>query len=417
MKKADSLRRRIVVAYMTFAVAVSAVFSVIAALAVEGIEGKLVDERLRDVAEWAAPRHAGGMPVQMPAGLTFHHGADIPRSLRGLPHGAVDIKVDGTNLHVYAGQDGKGEYVVVDHASEYDKIEIVVYSMFGAGFLAFVGCSLVLARFLANRIVNPITSLSQAVEERHESLPCLERKDELGTLARAFAGHTGELKQFLDRERFFTGDVSHELRTPLTVISGAAELLMAHTEGNAALHAPAERIQRAAREASDVASVLLRLARSPQGQDAAEQSAAELAQYEVARCQPLVAGKPVTLRYLGGEDFTVRGPRELLQAAISNLLRNACTYTEQGEVILRLERHAIVVEDTGPGLPRAAIARLTGEAMPDGDGASSGSGLGLGLVLRICTYLGAELRIRQGEGGGTRFDVVFPAQVADLTQS
>jgi len=413
MKKSESLRRRIVVAYMTFAVAVSAVFSVIAALAVEGIEGKLVDERLRNVAEWAAPRHAGGMPVQMPAGLTFHHGGDIPRSLRGLPHGVADISVDGTDLHVFAGRDEKGEYVVVDHDSEYDKIEIVVYSMFAAGFLAFVGCSLILARFLANRIVNPITSLSQAVEERHEALPCLERSDELGTLARAFAGHTGELKQFLDRERFFTGDVSHELRTPLTVISGAAELLMVQTEDEAGLHAPAERIYRAAREASDVASVLLRLARSPQGEDAPEQSAAELAQHEIARCQPLVAGKPVTLRYQGGADFAVRGPRELLQAAIGNLLRNACAYTEQGEVVLRLESHSIVVEDTGPGLPPAALARLRGEAMPDGDGASSGSGLGLGLVQRICVYLGAELRVRQLVAGGTRFDISFP----DLTQS
>lgn len=409
MKKTDSLRRRIVVAYMAFAVAVSAVFSVIAALAVEGIEGKLVDERLKNVAEWAAPRHAGGMPVQMPAGLTFYQGADIPRSLHGLPHGVVNIRVDGVNLHVFAGSDGQGEFVVVDHDSEYDKIEIVVYSMFFTCFLAFVGCSLILARFLANRIVNPITSLSQAVEEREESLPCLDREDELGTLARAFAGHTGELKQFLDRERFFTGDVSHELRTPLTVISGAAELLMARTEGDAALHLPAERIYRAAREASEVASVLLRLARSPQGQDAPEQSAAELAQYEVARCQPLVAGKPVTLRYLGGEDFIVRGPRELLQAAIGNLLRNACTYTEQGEVVLRLEPHAIVVEDTGPGLPPAALARMNGLAMPDGDGASAGSGLGLGLVQRICAYLGAELQVKQGTGGGTRFDVVFPA--------
>ncbi len=408
MKKSDSLRRRIVVAYMTFAVAVSAVFSMIAALAVEGIEGKLVDERLRDVAEWAAPRHAGGLPVQMPAGLTFHHGADIPRSLRGLPHGVADITVDGTDLHVFAGRDEKGEFVVVDHDSEYDKIEIVVYSMFAAGFLAFVGCSLLLARFLANRIVNPITSLSQAVEDRQDELPCLERSDELGVLARAFAGRTSELKQFLDRERFFTGDVSHELRTPLTVISGAAEILMARTEGEPGLHGPAERIYRSAREANDVASVLLRLARSPQGDDAPEQSAAELGQYEVARYQLLVAEKPVTLSYRGGPDFTVRGPRELLQAAIGNLLRNACTYTEEGEVVLRLEPRSIIVEDTGPGLPPAAQARLRGEGMPDGDGASAGSGLGLGLVQRICAYLGAELHVKQREGGGTRFDVIFP---------
>lgn len=414
MTKTESLRRRIIVAYMAFAIAVTAVFSIIAALAVEGIEQKLVDERLEEVALWAAPRHAGGMSVQMPAGLTFHHGADIPRSLRGLPHGVREITVDGTDLHVLAGNDGRGEFVVVDHDSEYEKIELVVYSMFAAGFVAFVACSLMMARYLANRIVTPISVLSHAVEERKDDLPCLERPDELGVLARAFAGRTGELKQFLDRERFFTGDVSHELRTPLTVISGAAEVMMARTEWDAGLHAAAERIYRAAREASDVTSVLLRLARSPHGLEAPPQSIAGLAEEEATRNQPLVAGKPVALRYLGGADFIVHGPRELVQAAIGNLLRNACAYTEKGEVVLRLEQRSIVVEDTGPGLPPAAIARLRGDALPVGDGVSSGSGLGLGLVQRICKYLGAELQVQQRVGGGTRFDISFPS---DLTQT
>jgi signal transduction histidine kinase len=278
----------------------------------------------------------------------------------------------------------------VDHDSEYEKIEVVVYSMFAAGFIAFVACSLILARYMANRIVTPITMLSQAVQERRDDLPSLDREDELGMLARAFASRTGELKEFLHRERFFTGDVSHELRTPLTVISGAAEVLMARTEGDGSLHAPAERIYRAAREASDVTSVLLRLARSPERLDAPQQSADELAKAEAMRSQPLVAGKPVKLRYLGGSDFIVHGSRE------------------QGEVVVRLEQRSVVVEDTGPGLPPAALAQLRGEARPDGDGASSGSGLGLGLVQRICAYLGAELKLQQREGGGTRFDIVFP---------
>lgn len=413
MTTTDSLRRRIIAAYMLFAFFVSLVFAVIAALAVEGIEEKLVDERLMEVARWAVPRHGAGMSVQMPAGLTYHHDDDIPRSLRGLPHGVMEITVDGTDLHVLSDRDEHGEYVVVDHDSEYEKIEIVVYSMFAAVLLAFLTCSMMLARYLANSIVTPIARLSQAVQQRKDDLPCLERGDELGALARAFADRTGELEQFLHRERFFTGDVSHELRTPLAVISGAAEVMMARTEGDTALYAPAERIYRAAREAADVTAVLLQLARSPQGSDGPAQSMAALAEAEVARCQPLVAGKPVTLRYAGGSDFTAHGSRELLRAAIGNLLRNACTYTEQGEVLLRLEPGCVVVEDTGPGLPAAALARLRGEAPAESDGVSSGSGLGLGLVQRICKYLGLQLQIQQRQGGGTRFDIRFP----DLTQT
>src|SRR4051812_4217932 len=100
-----SLRRRIVVAYLAFAAAGILFFAGIAAVAVEGIEVKLVDERLQEVAAWASPRHAGGLPVEMPAGLSFHHDAEIPLSLRDLPEGATEITVDGVDLHVWSGRD------------------------------------------------------------------------------------------------------------------------------------------------------------------------------------------------------------------------------------------------------------------------------------------------------------------------
>ncbi|UGQ47728.1 sensor histidine kinase [Massilia endophytica] len=413
MKKTDSLRRHIVRAYLLFAVSASLFFAIIAALAVEGIEVHLVDERLKEVAGWAGPRYAGRLPVEMPAGISFHHGDGIPKSLRGLPHGVHELSVDGVDLHVLAGSDAAGEFVVVDHDSEYEKIEIVVYSMFAVGFLGFMGCSLMLGRFVGNRLVEPISELARAVEERRGSLPSQERRDELGVLARAFAGHTRELQQFLDRERFFTGDMSHELRTPLTVIAGAAEVLMAQTGSDPLLHAPAERIYRAASEAGEVTATLLRLARSPDQLEWSELSASAIAQAEVQRYQVLVANRPVTLRYAGGADFTVHAVRELLQAAVGNLVRNACQYTESGHVEVRLEGRSIVVEDTGPGLPPAARARLNNLPIPADAAGSSGTGLGLGLVQRIGAHLGALLATQERPGGGTRMSLTFPG---DLTR-
>lgn len=408
MKIADSLRRRISVAYLLFAFIVSLFFAVIAAVAVEGIEVRLVDERLEEVAQWAGPRYAGHLPVEMPAGISFHHGEGIPKSLRGLQAGVYEMTVDGVDLHVLAGRDGGGEFVVVDHDSEYEKIEIVVYSLFGLGFLSFMGCSFALGRYMGNSVVAPISELARAVEERRKDLPLQERKDELGLLARAFAKHSQEQREFLDRERFFTGDVSHELRTPLTVISGAAEVLMAQTENEATLHAPAERIYRAAREASDVTSMLLRLARAPDQLEWSELAAGALANGEVQRYQVLVANRPVSLQFDGGADFSIHGVRELVQAAVGNLIRNACQYTEQGSVRVRLEGRAIVVEDTGPGLPAAARARLNNEPIPLEARGSSGTGLGLGIVQRVCAHLGVRLQLQQREGGGSRFEMHFP---------
>ncbi|UUZ50753.1 hypothetical protein LP420_14260 [Massilia sp. B-10] len=45
---------------------------------------RLVDARLKEVAIWASPRQASGLPVAMAWGHLYHD-VDIPASLRNLP--------------------------------------------------------------------------------------------------------------------------------------------------------------------------------------------------------------------------------------------------------------------------------------------------------------------------------------------
>jgi|GEM_PF-5213082 len=101
-------------------------------------------------------------------------------------------------------------------------------------------------------------------------------------------------------------------------------------------------------------------------------------------------------------------------AAIANLIRNACQYTEQGEVTVLLEPGRLSVEDTGPGLPDAVRQTLDRDAAAIPSSGSAGTGLGLSLVKRICEYLGATLIHEQRAGGGSRFTIVFPDE---FTQS
>jgi signal transduction histidine kinase len=409
MRRSDSLRRRIVVPFVCFGIVLSMFFAVIAVVAVEGVEVHLVDNRLADVAKWALPRQAAGLAVDLPSGLRFHRGEAIPRSLRGLPQGVSAIEVDGVGLHVLSGTDAAGPYVVVDHESDYQEVELVVYSMFSAFFLGFLALAGGLGGFVARRIVNPISELADAVAQGGSPLPGLERKDELGILARALEAHTAELRAFLDRERFFTGDVSHELRSPLTVIMGATEILMANA-ANEATRAPAERIYRAAHEAAECVTVLLLLARSPELGRLPAVAVDAIAAREVERYRPLVAGKPVALEYYGGPVFAIQAPAELCAAAIGNLVRNACQYTEQGAVTVALAPGRVVVEDTGPGLPaevRDPLARCGASAASIPSRGSNGTGLGLSLVLRICEYLGATLGYEDRPGGGSRFTIEF----------
>ena len=405
MRPADSLKRRILVAFLLFGMGASVFFAAVAALAVEGIEVELVDKRLEAAVAWAAPRQAAGLDVNMPAGLRFHRDATIPAPLRGLADGVHKVDVGDTRLHVLAGHDARGGWVMVDHASDYDKIELVVYSMFAIVFAGFLLLATLLGRFLGARVVTPIRELAQAVGNATAPPALTARKDELGVLARALEEHTGELRAFLDRERYFTGDVSHELRTPLSVIMGAAEILMQEA-ASPTLRAPAERIYRAAREAAECVTVLLLLARSPELGNLPPVAVDEIARDEVDKYRPLVEGKPVAMQFVDGPALAVRAPRELCAAAIGNLVRNACQYTEQGEVRVSLLPGRVVIEDTGPGLPPAVIAALGSSAGGPSSG-SSGTGLGLALARRICDFLDAGLAYEARTHGGSRFTITF----------
>lgn len=405
MRPADSLKRRIVVAFVLFGLGASCFFAVIAAIAVEGIEVQLVDKRLEAAVAWAAPRQAAGLDVDMPAGLRFHRNEEIPAPLRGLSDGVHIIDVGATRLHVLAGRDARGSWVLADHESDYDKIELVVYSMFAAVFIVFVLLALLLGGFFGARVVTPIHALAQSVRRGEAPPELTARKDELGVLARALEAHTAELRAFLDRERYFTGDVSHELRSPLTVIMGASEILM--QEAAPAVRAPAERIYRAAREAAESVTVLLLLARAPELGTLAPVDVHAVAEDEVEKYRVLAAGKPVALRFLEGPALRVRAPRELVAAAIGNLVRNACQYTDRGEVVVRLLPGRVVVEDTGPGLPPAVVATLGSGGAPSSG--SGGTGLGLALARRICDFLGAGFAYEARQEGGSRFTISFPA--------
>ena len=412
MTRFESLGKRIVKAYLLFALTFSLFFAVVAVVVVEGIEQRMVFDRLEDVAAWAIPRHAAGLPVEMPAGLSFHRGDAIPLSMRGLSPGIHDFDVDGVGLHVFAGADQAGPFVAVDHESDYERVERAVYSMLLLCLLGFLAMSVMLGRYMARRFVTPIVDLSTAVGERRPDLPLLSNTDELGILARSFADPTGELKEFLERERAFTGDVSHELRTPLTVISGAAELLMRDHAHEPASYAASERIYRAAREAAQSVELLLLLARAPGMIESEPLSMEALLGEEVTRHQALVANKPVALVFDGGDDFTITVPPRLAAAAIGNLVRNACLYTDQGTVRVSMQGRSVIILDTGRGLPDAVLHMLSSQAVGERLRGSEGTGLGLALVKRICRQLNATLEVMPQSAGGTMFKIHFPALAA-----
>ena len=126
------------------------------------------------------------------------------------------------------------------------------------------------------------------------------------------------------------------------------------------------------------------------------------------RCRPLLVGKPVELILRDPQETWVYARPELAAMAIGNLLRNACHYTERGEVAVRLTGSSLEIEDTGPGLPSAVRAQLFDRFVRGERESQSGAGLGLAIVKRISEHLAWAVRLEERVGGGSCFVLLFP---------
>ena len=131
----------------------------------------------------------------------------------------------------------------------------------------------------------------------------------------------------------------------------------------------------------------------------------------------LLSGKQQHVITLEAErTLTLRGSRDELHSAFSNLIINAVRYTPKGGAI-RLRWQAdnsgarFSVSDTGEGIAAEHVPHLT-ERFYRVDSArsraSGGTGLGLSIVKHVLARHDAELHIESELSQGSTFSCVFP---------
>lgn len=408
-----SLRRRIVGAYVLVALALGLCFSAIAYYMVRSIEDQLVNHRLEIAADTLIRDHIAGVEHRLPGFPVVLHDSEIDRPLGSLLPGIHEMDLGERAVHVLVRDHGGRRYVVVDDESQFERIEDYVLGALVGAVVLCIAVAAGLGLSTASRVIAPVTELAQAVHRENlgAQSPLLQAQDELGLLARAFAAHSERLRAFLEREQLFTGDVSHELRTPLTIMMGAAELLHARLEDRPDLQEVADRIRRTSADSAERVAALLLLSRAPDAVDAPLTDLVPLIRNEVERCRPLVRSKPVALHVETSVPHAFVAARpELAAIAFGNLIRNACQFTDSGEVRIEISEDHVVVQDTGSGVPPALGERIF-ERYVRGDVLGvEGSGLGLAIVRRVAEHLGWEVRLHCPAAGGSRFEVCLNAR-------
>jgi two-component system sensor histidine kinase ChvG len=268
---------------------------------------------------------------------------------------------------------------------------------------------------------------------------------------------TRALYSRLDAIESFAADVAHELKNPLTSLRSALETLPRVNAGHsrdrliAIMQHDVRRLDRLISDISDASRLDAELTRG----EAAPVDVAALLRAVVSMAQDSLRGGvrvelsiPVRRGKSASADYFVLGHDSRLAQVVTNLIDNACSFSEPGGVVrVALERTSarrdpeekpvdrvvITVDDDGPGIPPHALERIFERFYTDrpSQGFGQNSGLGLSISRQIVEAHGgriwacnrpaklANVRVGSPErdnsdevtrhGAGARFVVELPA--------
>jgi two-component system OmpR family sensor kinase len=299
----------------------------------------------------------------------------------------------------------------------------VVLSLVLLGSLLFARSLAVPLRHMA-RVAREFGSGKLTVRAR------LDRRDELGAVAKAFDDMADRITALLHGQRELLANVSHELRTPLSRIRVALDLA-ADGDAEASRDALANistdwgDLDRLVEDVLAAARLDLRSSEPggvPLRRDHVQ--LADLADAACARAQLIYPGERLELDM--PEDLPiVEGDSALLRRVIDNLIDNARKYSDaQSPVTLRLRPHGdgvqLAVIDRGMGIEAADLPHIFTpffRADRSRTRKTGGVGMGLTLVRRIVTAHGGSVDVKSTVGQGTEMYVTLPCSGIDVASS
>ena len=274
--------------------------------------------------------------------------------------------------------------------------------------------AMLLGLFFSRMLLRPVMELMDKIkglnpEKIPDQFSGKPSANEIGMLTSTLESTMSRIKEFIIREKQFTRDASHELRTPLTIIKGAVEIMEEQPEAqnNPLIKRPMARIAHSVAGMETTINTFLWLAREetePPGTCRVE----PVVKKAIADHQHLIKQKNIVVDLDVCTDKSLNVKEEILYIAISNLLRNAFSFTTQGAVFIEIADSYIEIRDTGMGIPEERMASLTQAHTKSRE--SNGFGLGLSIVSRLCTRYGWELNIESAPGQGTRVRILWKNQ-------
>jgi len=222
----------------------------------------------------------------------------------------------------------------------------------------------------------------------------------------------------------FLSSMSHELRTPLNAIIGLTEMLVANTArfGTEKALEPLRRVNAAGTHLLNLINEILDLSKIEAGKLDLNPEPVDL-----TRLIDEVVGTAGQLAEKNKNRLIVEAHENLgalttdsmrLKQILLNLLSNACKFTKEGEVTLRVHNVAdgrewveLAVADSGIGMTADQQAKLF-QDFTQADSLTArrygGTGLGLAISRKLARMMGGDVFVASEPGKGSVFTVRLP---------
>jgi signal transduction histidine kinase len=222
----------------------------------------------------------------------------------------------------------------------------------------------------------------------------------------------------------FLSSMSHELRTPLNAIIGLTEMMVANATrfGTEKALEPLRRVNAAGTHLLSLINEVLDLSKIEAGKLELNPERINLARLidEVVGTAGQLAEKNQNRLIVEAQENmgALNADSMRLKQILLNLLSNACKFTKEGEVALRVRKVAdgrdwveLAVVDSGIGMTAEQQAKLF-QDFTQADSLTArrygGTGLGLALSRKLARMMGGDVTVTSEPGKGSVFTVRLP---------
>ncbi len=327
---------------------------------------------------------------------------------------------------LYQTPDGR-EHLVIFSAENYFAthhlayLRNLIFTSLAIAFLLIVVFSVMFSRKIIEPIQNIIKKTKKiGLENLHMRLEVPSSNDAIRELSQTFNDMLNRLETSFETQKNFISNASHELNTPLTAIIGEADVTLSklrqpqeYIESIKAILEDAEKLQRKTQALLLLAETGFDGKRQKFGKVRMDQlildvkETVEKIQTKTKICLDfsLLPESPLLLKVMGNEP--------LLHLALSNIVLNACKYSDGKPVNIALGvvegMIIIIVKDSGIGIPPDEMEYIFDPYFRASNTKNhEGYGIGLPLARNIIRIHDGELKISSVLNGGTTVEIRLP---------